>query len=232
MKYNPNIHNRRSIRLRGYDYSREGLYFITICTQNRECLFGEITNGKMILNEYGKIVETEWNDLKNRYPHIELYEYCVMPNHFHAIVGAGFTPVQNNNVAQNNNTPAQNNNTPAQNNRATVGAGFTPAQNNDVAQNNRATARVAPTTAPNNDVAQNDTTVAPTVGQMVGAFKSLVVKKCLEIAKSRDEYLGKIWQRNYWEHIIRDGQSYQTITEYIINNPEKWGNDKLYQQEK
>ena len=57
MPYNPNIHNRRSIRLKGYDYSQAGLYFITICVQNRKCLFGDVIAGKMILNDAGRMVE-------------------------------------------------------------------------------------------------------------------------------------------------------------------------------
>ncbi|MDR2968246.1 MAG: hypothetical protein LBV32_01425 [Tannerellaceae bacterium] len=61
-KYNPNIHHRRSIRLHGYDYSQEGLYFVTICVQNRECLFGEIMDGEMILNEIGRIVKNEYQN--------------------------------------------------------------------------------------------------------------------------------------------------------------------------
>ena len=79
-------HHRDSIRLREYDYSRAGRYFITICAQNRKRLFGEIVDGQMVLNEYGKIVETEWNDLPNHYARVELDRHVVMPNHFHGIV--------------------------------------------------------------------------------------------------------------------------------------------------
>ena len=86
MKYNPQIHHRRSIRLQDYDYSSEGAYFVTMCTQNRECLFGEIVNGQMILNEYGKIVEQCWNDLPNHYDNIALDAYVIMPDHFHGII--------------------------------------------------------------------------------------------------------------------------------------------------
>ena len=86
MKYNPTTHHRRSIRLKGYDYSQAGRYFITICVQNRQCLFGKISNGKMILNDYGKIVNDEWQYLQTKYPHIILHEYAIMPNHFHGIV--------------------------------------------------------------------------------------------------------------------------------------------------
>ena len=97
-KYNPNIHQRRSIRLKGYDYSQAGLYFITICVKNRACLLGNIANGTMILNDAGKMVETEWLNLKTRFPNIELHEYVVMPNHFHGIleiVGATLVVAQN-----------------------------------------------------------------------------------------------------------------------------------------
>ena len=86
MSYNPEIHKRKSIRLKGYDYSQAGLYFITICCQNREHLFGEIKNGEMILNDAGQMIENEWLNLKNRFPTIELHEYITMPNHFHGIL--------------------------------------------------------------------------------------------------------------------------------------------------
>ena len=105
-QYNPNIHHRHSIRLKGYDYSQEGLYFITICTQNHKHLFGEIKNvphvgtvgagsacpksniniPQMILNPYGEIIQQCYWDLEHKYPNIECCEYVIMPNHFHAII--------------------------------------------------------------------------------------------------------------------------------------------------
>ena len=85
MAYNPKKHHRRSIRLKGYDYSSEGWYFITLCTQNREYLFGDVENGKMILNKYGGVVDLFWNYLSEKYP-IEVDEYIIMPNHFHGII--------------------------------------------------------------------------------------------------------------------------------------------------
>ncbi|MBN2730593.1 MAG: hypothetical protein JXR53_15320 [Bacteroidales bacterium] len=86
MNYNPKIHHRRSIRLQGYDYSQAGAYFITVCTSKRECLFGEILNGEMHVNPYGKIVDQCWLDLPNHYENVQLGEHVVMPNHFHGIV--------------------------------------------------------------------------------------------------------------------------------------------------
>lgn len=86
MKFNPDIHHRRSIRLRGYDYSQNGLYFITICTQNREHLFGTITNGQMAVNPMGEIAHNEWLMTASMRPTIRLHEFIVMPNHIHGII--------------------------------------------------------------------------------------------------------------------------------------------------
>ena len=86
MKYDPEIHHRRSIRLKGYDYSQTGMYFITICTQDSLHLFGEITNDEIVLNDSGVMVEKWWNELKNKFPNIELDEFIVMPNHIHGII--------------------------------------------------------------------------------------------------------------------------------------------------
>jgi putative transposase len=78
--------NRRSIRLKGYDYSSNGAYFLTICVRNYECLLGEIQDGQMILNQYGELVRAVWEDLPNQVSDIDLDEYVIMPNHFHAIL--------------------------------------------------------------------------------------------------------------------------------------------------
>ena len=86
MKYNPDIHHRRSIRLKGYDYSKDGVYFVTICKYNRECLFGKIVNGAMVLNDAGKMVEKWWYELNTKFLNIEPYAHIIMPNHFHGII--------------------------------------------------------------------------------------------------------------------------------------------------
>ncbi|MFA6400007.1 MAG: hypothetical protein WCX31_00040 [Salinivirgaceae bacterium] len=124
MKYNPQIHHRRSIRLKGYDYSQEGAYFITICVHNRKCLFGKIVDHEMILNEMGQIAHDEWLKLSDRFSHFVLDVFQIMPNHMHAIivlndpvgttVGTTFAVVQNEPVVQNeliipNNGNIQNN---------------------------------------------------------------------------------------------------------------------------
>ncbi len=86
MSFNPNIHHRRSIRLKGYDYSRAGLYFITICCEDRICRFGNIVDGEMILNAYGQIAHEEWMRTPQLRPQIELDAFIVMPNHIHGIL--------------------------------------------------------------------------------------------------------------------------------------------------
>jgi len=209
--YNPTIHHRRSIRLKGYDYSQAGLYFITICCQNKVCRFGKIVKREMILNDFGKIACEEWIKLSERYPNILLDVFQIMPNHVHGVIvlngdGVGATLA----VAQYENAVAQYD-------RAGASPARTIDQNDGAIQ--RAGANVGATLA----VAQNNT-----IGNIVGAYKSLVVNQCLKICKSHNKYMGKLWHRNYWEHIVRNEKSYQRIANYIINNPTKWENDKFY----
>jgi REP element-mobilizing transposase RayT len=218
-KYNPNIHHRKSIRLKGYDYSQAGLYFITICVNRRGnplwLPFGNIKNGEMMLNDAGRMVENEWLKLPQRFSNIELHEYVVMSNHFHAIIEiVGATLV----VAQNDE-------------KKTV------AQNDRNEQNNLVQPEtVQPenqTVQPENQMGQPQgiapTAKPKTVGDMVGAFQSIVTVEYIRGVKQHgwQPFNGKLWQRNYLEHIIRDELSYQRISEYIINNPKNWDNDKL-----
>ena len=86
MTYNPDKHHRRSIRLRDYDYSSTGAYFVTICTRHRECLFGEIVNNEIALSDAGRIVEQQWRWLEQQYYYMQLDRFIIMPNHFHGII--------------------------------------------------------------------------------------------------------------------------------------------------
>jgi len=172
MKYNPDIHHRRSIRLKGYDYSQSGAYFITICTQNRECLFGEITNGKIVLNDAGRMALKCWHDIPSHFPHVELDEFVVMPNHVHGILCVVDAPVG-----------AKN---------------FLPLQSG---QRPRGTTK--------------------TIGSIIRGFKIGVTKWMRQNTESHN-----IWQRNYYEHIIRNENELNRIRVYIVKNPLKWELDR------
>ncbi|GER93018.1 hypothetical protein A45J_0749 [hot springs metagenome] len=100
MAYNPDTHHRRSIRLKGYNYAQAGAYFITICTQGKMCLFGEIVDMEMRINDAGQMVVNEWKKLPEKFPNLTLDSFVVMPNHIHGIivitdpVGVGLVPAQ------------------------------------------------------------------------------------------------------------------------------------------
>lgn len=173
MHYNPEIHKRQSIRLKGYDYTQEGLYFITICIQNRECLFGNIINGRMELNPLGIIVNTYWVEIPNHYPQVELHEHIVMPNHLHGIIEI---------VGTCHGMSLQH-------------------------PHERRFAKP----------------ISGSVSTIINQYKSSVKRWC---NKNNYEYFR--WQSRFYDHIIRNEQSYQTISNYIVNNPAKWQDDTFF----
>ncbi len=193
MKYDPEIHNRKSIRLKGYDYSQMGLYFITVCCQNRECLFGNIDNGKMILNDAGEMVENEWLKLSQRFNNIKLHEFITMPNHFHGIINRRGEPCVR----------------PIQTLEQTTG---------EHEGEHEGEHKVRPYG-----------TLNGTVGRVIQAYKSITTVEYIRGVKNNEwqRFDGKLWQRNYWEHIICNENEYGRISEYIVNNPMKWDTDKL-----
>ena len=198
-KYNPNIHHRRTIRLKEYDYSQAGLYFITICTHNRAYLFGEIKNGEMILNDMGKIANQCWLEIPNHFPNTILHEYIIMPNHIHGIVQL---------VGAKNFSPEITYPTP------------------EITYPTPEITHPTPENSCNTNVAKKNSPLrspSKTIGSVVRGFKIGVTKW---IRQNTNIY--NVWQRNYYEHIIRNDQSYQTILDYIVNNPKKWNDDKFY----
>ena len=195
--FSPQHHHRRSIRLKGYDYSQAGLYFITICCQDRECLFGEIVNGEMVLNDAGKIADEYLEDLPEKYYQTQLHEFIVMPNHMHAIiefVGAIHESPNNGELPKNCELPKMINDTIKR--------------------------AIHESPLPLRD--QRRQMLLP---KIVGWYKMNTAKQINIMRKMQGVPL---WQRNYHEHIIRNEQSYQTISNYIINNPAKWSEDKFY----
>jgi putative transposase len=193
-----NLHVRKSIRLKGYDYSQAGLYFITICTQNRLCLFGEIENGEMVLNDAGMMIKTVWHEIPVYYHKFNVREFVVMPNHIHGIIQIISNPKP-------------------------VGAGPRVCPINEWQQTNR---------QPHKTIGQPQG-VAPTMSlsDIVHRFKTLTTKRYTDGVNNNywPRFNKKLWQRNYYEHIIRDEKSYYQISEYIQTNPLKWQNDKYYE---
>ena len=180
---------RHSIRLKGYDYSQTGLYFITICCQGRKCRFGKIENGEMVLNDAGKMATQCWLNISEYFPHVILHEFVIMPNHIHGII-----ELSNNNDVKTGSVGAKN---------------FSPLHTFEQSTE-QSTEQWA-----KNFSSQRPRGTSRTIGSIVRGFKIGVTKQ-----------LGcSVWQRNYYEHIIRDEISFQHIQNYINNNPKNWEND-------
>ncbi len=188
MTYNRDIHHRRSIRLRGYDYSSIGAYFVTICVHERQCLFGDIVDGEMWLNDFGNIIATEWMRLTELRPDIETGEYVVMPNHFHGIV----------HIIEQSTALIDKDN---------VGTIHTVGAIHELPLQKRQ---------------QRRNMILP---KIVGRFKMITTK---QINIIRDTPGVPLWQRNYYEHIIRDDADYTRIAEYLDDNPSSWIEDSLH----
>lgn len=159
--------HRRSIRLRGYDYRQMGAYYVTLCTYQKYCWFGEIVDGVMSPNTMGSIVEAIWNNLPSHFPFLELDAFVLMPNHLHGIlVIADDRPL----------SPSSN---------------------------------------------SLNGTVSGSLGAIVQNLKSVSTRRTNRVTGNR----GTIWQRNYYEHIIRTDRAYENIRRYIIENPQRWHED-------
>jgi putative transposase len=182
MTYDPFKHRRRSIRLKGYDYSQAGAYFVTICAEHRECLFGEIADAQMQLNEYGQIVADCWNNLPQRFPNIDLDEFVMMPNHMHGIT-----------VITDDNGGAIH-----------VGAIH----------------ELPLRELPEQDRGQRRKMLLP---KIVGYFKMNTAKRINLIRGTQGT---SVWQRNYYEHIVRNERELERIRTYIVGNPSMWDKDE------
>ena len=157
--YDPLIHDRRSLRLKGYDYTNPGYYYVTINVQDQIHLFGEIENKKIHYNEFGRIVRKTWLWLERQYSYIELDEWILMPDHLHGI------------IAYKSNWSGRS---------------------------------------------QIISTVIKPLGRLIGAFKTVSTKK---INIVRNTTGCRIWQRDFYDHIIRNEDDLERIRWYIKNNP-------------
>ncbi len=179
MGYRRFTHGRRSIRLPGFDYSQAGAYFVTVCTQNRECLFGDIVDAELHLNEYRRIITGCWQNIPHHFPDARLDMFLAMPNHLHGIILIG---------------------------------------NGDVGAKHFSELRKM--LRPYNNRAHGTTSAS--LGAIVQNLKSVATRK---INATRGTPGATIWQRNYYEHIIRNEREWNAIARYIRDNPAKWSGD-------
>ncbi len=197
-KFDPQKHHRRSIRLKGYDYSSEGAYYVTIVAQGRECLFGEVINGEMFLSKYGEIIQKWWDEIPVHFPNVGLGAFVIMPNHIHGIIfiidnrrGEVISPRDNpNNNIQDEYVDGDN--------------------NQDGGQQQGGDASQPPLRK-------------PILGQIVAYFKYQSTKEMNKI--ETENAITKFWQRSYYEHIIRNEKELQQKTDYIMDNPSQWDED-------
>jgi REP element-mobilizing transposase RayT len=170
MRRDPEVHHRRSIRLKGYDYRQAGAYFVTICAWHRECLFGQVLDGEMRLSRWGEIVQQEWISTSDIRQEIELDVFVVMPNHLHGIVRIA----------------------------GPVGA------------HGRAPLLWRPPRS---------------LGSLVAGYKSAATRRINLLRASPG---AKVWQRGYYEHIVRDGKDLDRIRRYVLSNPAHWEEDEYH----
>ncbi len=229
MAYDPERHNRKSNRLKGYDYSQPGFYYVTICTQDRVERFGDVSDDEMVLNDAGEIVDEKWNLIPARYGHVVLDKYQVMPNHMHGIVqivgssngenksfgngnvGTGLVPVLNDGDGSVENGPIDG---PIDGDKTNANT-----SNNDIAASGRMGTRPIPTP----------------LYDMIGTFKSLTQNDyAFHVRKNGwPPFRKRLWQLRFHDHIIRnrdDAEHHRDelnrIRKYIENNPRNWVDDE------
>jgi len=180
MAQSPIKYRRRALRLRDYDYKQVGAYFVTLCTQERACLFGVIQDGKIWLNDAGRTIEKWWFELNRKFPMVETDEFVIMPNHFHGVAIITDVP---------------------------VGADL----------------RVGPVPEGGHLTQQGAHAGAP-LQTVIQWFKTMTTNEYIHGVKTASwpSFSKRLWQRNYFEHVIRDDQSLNRIRQYILDNPARW----------
>lgn len=183
MKYDPDKHHRRSIRLKGYDYSQPGAYFVTICTHNHELLLNDLWAISMI--------QKWWDALPEKFPNVRIDQFVIIPNHIHGIIFIVDNP---------------------------VGADL-------CVRPKGQSHRIAPTL---DEHIGSQSPNGPTLGKIVQWFKTMSANEYLRAIKANGSEIvsGKLWQRNFYEHVIRSESELNDIREYVLNNPIHWEEDE------
>ena len=205
-------YHRRSLRLKHYDYSRAGYYFVTICAQGREHLFGEIVEGKMVLNVAGEMIESSWHHIMDDFPNVYLHEFVIMPNHIHGIIeivdNVGADSISALPTSDSISAHERMNEIERINNHECV---IEHASQRVVINSNK----------------RADMESAPTLSKIIQSFKRHTTIQYIKMVKNGTcpPFNKRIWQRNYHEHIIRNDADYERVATYTINNPLTWEND-------
>ncbi len=221
----PSHRRRNSLRLAGWDYSRPGAYFLTLCVRDRKCRFGAIIDGEMCLNALGQVVRDAWFDLPNHHHHVVLDTFVVMPDHVHGIIRlVGFDESFR---AGSEPAPTQPDTTDRARGHASglgdyenpVGAGSEPAPTQPD------TTDRAPSAGPSSAAATPSVPYLKrhAVPEIIRGFKTSSSRR---INALRRTPATPVWQRGFYDHIVRDGRDLHRIREYIENNPRKWGIDR------
>lgn len=215
--YHPGKHHRRSIRLKGYDYSQAGLYFMTLCCQNRAHLFGIIEKDKMILNHFGQIAAEEWQKTEEIRRNCRIHEFIIMPNHLHGIIEITFKEGTENEIGKFK-SPSHS-----------IGAiirGFKIATIKRIKEKiSEEEKRREKEEEREGEGEEEREKKEDRTGELQFAPTAPTAPTAAEKIKSLNF---RIWQRNYYEHIIRTEKAYRNISNYILNNPKKWNEDKFY----
>ena len=170
---------RKDLRLKDYDYSKAGYYFVTICTEGKECVLGTVVDGFMKLNNAGEMIKKWIVKLNDKYENIELDEFIIMPNHIHFIV-------------------------------IIVGAD--------------------PCVSPPRISDSAGTHTGVPLHTIIQWLKTMSTNEYIKGVKDGQykPFYNRVWQRNYYEHVIRTDNELHEIREYIVNNPAKWELDKYF----
>ena len=204
---------RKSLRLKGWDYGRDGVYFITICTQDRPPILWERDVGQGLcpcLSPQGKIAEDELLALSQRFPGVGIAQYVVMPNHVHillSLTGQGQSPQrQGQSPQRQGQSPQRQGQSPQRQGQSPQRQGQSPQRQGQSPQ-------------------RQGQSPCPTVGSVIGAYKSITTKRVNQLQNSPGQ---KLWQFRFYDHIVRDEADYLRIWNYIETNPAKWQEDRYY----
>lgn len=203
MNYSPQIHNRQSIRLKGHDYASRGKYYLTICIQNRLCLLGDVIDDKLVLNDAGKMVIKWYYEIENKYPDKKCHNMVVMPNHFHCII-------ENNPIHESNIHVRDTHEWDAHGGTSLRGCPDGHANNNSL-------------------FGHVNKKYNASIFDVMDWFKTMTTNEYIRGVKQLGwkRFEQRLWQKRYWDHIIRNNIDYSRINKYIDDNPIKWIYDKL-----